>query len=216
MEKTIGTLVQASMKQTNTPCNNLPSVCSNESKTFLARFPTRGDVERAYNPQHWEYALTNPTKAYMASCPTLAKYDAIYGKGASSDWIYIQVLALYGSSSSRDKALVDGIGLFSATFAQEARTYKLSELMLFFARYKAGRYDNSYSSFDTKRIGNAFFKEFLPQRNAEMDAAIRYAEQEESMKRRELPEGYIIPQGYNPYTWYLERKRRGELTPIQK
>lgn len=185
---------------------------SSETKAFLTRYPTRGSVEMAFSPTKWPYAVANPERAYMADCPTLIAYDAAYGKGASEGWIYMQVLALFGSSASKDKELVDGIRLFSSSFAQEVRQYKLSELMLFFARYKAGRYDNSYASFDTKRIGNAFFKEFLPQRSMEMDAAIRRKEQEESLRRRELPEGYVIPEGYNPYTWYLERKRKGEIT----
>ena len=120
---------------------------------------------------------------------------------------------VFGYSASR---LLRKSASTSCPFAQEVRQYKLSELMLFFARYKAGRYDNSYSSFDTKRIGNAFFKEFLPQRNAELDMAIRKHEQEESLRRRELPDGYVIPEGYNAYTWYLERKRRGEIPPVNQ
>lgn len=186
----------------------MPNVLSNENKAFLTRFQTRGDVELVYNPKHWEYALKNPNKAYLAECPALIDYDAMYGEGASADWIYIQVMAIFGSSSNKDKEQVDAIGLFASSFAQEVKVYKLSELMLFFGRYKAGRYDNSFSTFDTKRIGNAFFKEFLPQRASEIDIAERAKAAEESMKRRELPEGYKIPQGYNSYTWYVEQMRR--------
>lgn len=180
------------------------------------KWKSRSDIERLFSPVHWGYTLQNAGKAYMADCPTLMQYDALYGIGSSCYWIELQVFGLYGASSSRESGIADGIRIFSQSFAQEVRQYKLSELMLFFARYKAGRYDNSYSSFDTKRIGNAFFKEFLPQRNAELDMAIRKHEQEESLRRRELPDGYVIPEGYNPYTWYLERKRRGEIPPVNQ
>jgi nitrite reductase/ring-hydroxylating ferredoxin subunit len=78
------------------------------------------------------------------------------------------MLALYGSSSNQSKGVADGIPLFSASFAAEAGRYKLSELMLFFARYKAGRYDKSFSTFDCRRIGNSFFREFLPDRTDEL------------------------------------------------
>lgn len=141
-------------------------------------------------------------------CPTLGEMDSIYGYGEAANWIDMQVSALFGASSKADKTMADSIGLFADTFTSEVRTYKMSELMLFFARYKAGVYDNSYTIFDTRRIGSAFFKEFLPQRNIEISAVIRKKEQEESLRRRELPGGYVIPQGYNPYTWYLERERR--------
>lgn len=85
------------------------------------------------------------------------------------------------------------------------KAYKLTELMLFFARYKAGKYDNSFSSFDARRIGNAFFKEFVPERNYELDAIHRRTVQEEIEKRRFVP-----PEGYSSLTLYNELKRRAE------
>ncbi len=37
--------------------------------------------------------------------------------------------------------------------------------MLFFSKYRAGMYDESYIQFSPKRIGNCFFSKFLPERN---------------------------------------------------
>ena len=91
--------------------------------------------------------------------------------------------------------------------------------MLFFSRYKSGRYDNSFSQFDARRIGNAFFKEFIPERQKEIDRCEKRKIIEEALTRRELPAGYTIPEGYNPYTWYLETKRRaanGDKEAIEK
>ena len=91
--------------------------------------------------------------------------------------------------------------------------------MLFFSRYKSGRYDNSFSQFDARRIGNAFFKEFIPERQKEIDRCEKRKINEEALARRELPAGYTIPKGYNPYTWYLETKRRaanGDKEAIEK
>lgn len=139
------------------------------------------------------------------------EYDSAYGHGEAANWIDIQVSALFGASSKADKTLADSIGIFANTFAAEVRTYKLSELMLFFARYKAGVYDNSYATFDTRRIGNAFFKEFLPQRAQELAAIERRTQTDEYLKSRELPEGYTVPEGYTAWSWYKERVRRGEI-----
>lgn len=139
------------------------------------------------------------------------EYETAYGRGEAANWIDIQVSALFGASSKSDLELAKGIGIFANTFAAEVRTYKLSELMLFFARYKAGVYDNSYATFDTRRIGNAFFKEFVPQRSQELAAIERRKQTDEYLKSRELPEGYTVPEGYNPWSWYLERVRRGEI-----
>ena len=147
----------------------------------------------------------------MADCPTLADIHAVFGATCAAFWVWGQLLALYGLSANKDKATADGIKPFAEVFAPQLKPYKLSELMLFFARYKAGVYDNSYSTFDTRRIGNAFFKEFLPQRAAELAAIERDSNTEAYLKSRELPEGYAVPEGYNPYTWYRERVKRGEI-----
>ncbi len=77
--------------------------------------------------------------------------------------------------------------------------------MLFFARYKAGKYDNSFASFDARRIGNAFFKEFRSERNYELDAINRKRIQNEIENRRFTPR-----EGYSSLSWYNELKRCAE------
>ena len=146
----------------------------------------------------------------MAECPTMLAYEKLYGEGVSADWVYMQVLALYGSSGNKDKAVSDGILLFAQAFAQEVKTYKLSELMLFFARYKAGRYDNSYASFDAKRIGNAFFHEFIRERNNELDKITKEQTQKEIEERRFTP-----PEGHTSFSWYQELKRRASNGDVE-
>lgn len=176
-----------------------------EAKAYLTKWKSPSDIERQFSPNNWGYTLSHPDKAYMADCPTLVDYEQIYGEGVSADWIYLQVLALYGSSGNKEKGIADGILLFAQSFAQEVKTYKLSELMLFFARYKAGKYDNSYASFDARRIGNAFFNEFRKERNNELDKINRERMQKEIEERRFTP-----PQGYSSYSWYQELKRRAD------
>lgn len=75
--------------------------------------------------------------------------------------------------------------------------------MLFFARYKAGKYDASYASFDAKRIGNAFFHEFLKERSWELEKINKEKAQKEIELRRFTP-----PDGYSSLSWYNELKRR--------
>lgn len=181
-----------------------------ESKVWLTKWKSPSDIERVFSPQNWGYTSKNSEKAYYADCPTLQKYDEYYGEGNAEFWIYGQVIALFGSSSSKDTGVVDGITVFSQSFASQVKIYKLSELMLFFARYKAGRYDNSFSQFDARRIGNAFFKEFIPERSKEIESCERKRKNEETLTRRELPQGYIIPAGYNTYTWYKEILKRAD------
>lgn len=176
---------------------------SQRNKVWLAKWKSRSDIERQFSPSNWAYTVANATKAYEADCPTLNDYDKLYGEGVSGEWVRLQMLALYGSSNCKDIGVADGIKLFSYNFAYEVKNYKISELMLFFARYKAGKYDNSYSSFDSKRVGNAFFKEFLRERNFELEKIHREQTQAEIEKRRFTP-----PEGYTSLSWYNELKKR--------
>ena len=193
--KTIGQIVQANRMPQNTPCTSLPAPVSREEKLWVQKWTGPSDVERQFNPTHWGYTLSNPDKAYAASCPTLAAYDRLYGEGCAEDWVCMQITVLFAASSSREKGLADGIRLFSSAFAAEVRQYKLSELMLFFARYKSGKYDNSYASFDAK--------EFLKERVHEIDRVERARVQQEIEDRRFTP-----PEGYTSFSWYQELKRR--------
>lgn len=198
--KSIGQIIIAeSKKQTLMPS---PSSLTTTA-TWMKKYPTPSQIEQTFSPSQWPFASNNPERAYLSDCPSLKQYSLAHGEKMAERWLYMQIMALYGASSNTDKGIVDGIRLFAASFAKEASSFKLSELMLFFARYKAGKYDNSYYSFDTRRIGNAFFKEFLPERQRELDRITKEEEQKRIESRRFIP-----PEGYTSLTWYQELKRR--------
>ena len=149
--------------------------------------------------------MGNVEKAYTSETPCLAHIEQMHGSDTMVHWIKGQILALFGSSSSDDKGMADGLSLFAQSFAMQVRGFKLTELMLFFARYKSGKYDNSYIKFDARRIGNAFFKEFLPERNMELNRINSKKIQDEIEQRR-----YTPPEGYSSLSWYNELKERAE------
>ena len=169
----------------------------------MTKYQSPSDLLRIFSHNTWSYVSCNPEKAYTAEVPTIYDCFEKFKPVDVSLWIQSQVLALYGSSSNKDKGVIDGIELFCDSFASQVKGFKLSELMLFFARYKAGKYDNSYSTFDARRIGNAFFKEFIPERARELDKI----ERENILKRIE-ERRFVPPEGYTSLSWYLELIRR--------
>lgn len=160
------------------------------------------DVIARYNPKHWGYALSNPDKAYMADSPTLMglnkKFNASQdGKTPASAWIATHLFKLFESSSSKNDNIAKSIISFAEAFANDAAQFKLTELMIFFARYQAGRYGQDQYAFDPRRIGNVFRREFLPDRNAELARLHRKSEQDRiEQERFETPEGYTSQQLY--------------------
>lgn len=171
----------------------------------MTKYRSPSDIEMLFSPANWGYAMDNTEKAYKAECPTIYDYSEKFGIEYAVMWVRLQIMALYGSSPNKEKGVSDGIKLFCHSFTAQVKGFKLSELMLFFARYKAGRYDNSFASFDARRIGNAFFKEFIPERNSELDRINREEMQREIELRRFTP-----PKGYTSLSWYLELRRRAE------
>ena len=203
MEQQIGAIIQASTKQTPMLLNVCNNISLTSKRAWLTKWKGRSEIVCAFSPMQWGYAASNPEKAYMADCPTLLQLDALYGGGTSAYWVDTQVSALFGSSSSREKGIVDGIVIFCQSFSSQISGFKMSEVMLFFARYKAGRYDNSYGAFDSRRIGNAFFKEFVPERNKELDLINRNKLAEEIERRRFVP-----PKGHTSLSLVQELRRR--------
>lgn len=200
--QTIGELIK--QKQTNTPCNSSLPI-KKEQQNLAQLEKDLSSLNFKFGPDNLAYVLSNAEKAYLAESPSLGEVMRKYGERNGALWIHMHVLALYGSSSNKDKGIADGIPFFSNIFASKVKRFKLTELMLFFARYKAGMYDNSYSTFDARRIGAAFFQEFLPERDWELDRIIRAEEQRKIEERIFTP-----PEGYTSFTWNEEIKRRAK------
>ena len=161
-------------------------------------------------PSKWGYVTQNAEKAYTADCPTLAVVASSHGAAYAEYWLITHVTAIYAASPNKEKGVADGIPLFCQTFLAEVSQYKLTELMLFFARYKSGRYDNkSFTQFDTRRIGSAF-KTFIKERSYEIDRYEREAAVERSTKNRFTP-----PEGYSSLSWYQELKRRAAKGDVE-
>lgn len=112
----------------------------------------------------------------MANCPSLAEISNTYGQNEVSKLIAEYVTYIFMASGKADAAAAREIKSFADAFSAEVRRFKLAEITLFFARYRSGKYENSFATFDARKIGHAFFKEFLPQRNAEIAAEEREKE----------------------------------------
>ena len=98
-----------------------------------------------YSPANWHYLAQIGDKVYLRECAALGALNTLYDNaGAAQSWLEIQITGMFLSSASDNEVLTEGIRLFVDNFTAIASSYKLTELMLFFSRYKAGRYDNSY------------------------------------------------------------------------
>lgn len=112
----------------------------------------------------------------------MLQLEETFGDGFGAAMINLQLTSLFGTSASTDPTIGQAIGLFAPDFAASLMGEKSTVVMLFFARYRAGRYDSSFAKFDLRRIGNAYWSEFLPDWRREIG---KYEEEREAAARAE-------------------------------
>lgn len=103
----------------------------------------------------------------MGDFPTLADINAAYGKGFASDWLMPQIFNLVANCGAKNLTLEQEVEL-SRIIAAEYYYFKISELLLFFYRFKTGRYGRFYGSVDPMVITCAL-REFRRERNDLID-----------------------------------------------
>ena len=94
----------------------------------------------------------------------------MYGDGSSVLWAKTQLLTIDFASATKESADENALNEFSNLFVRQYHYIKLTEFILFVARFKLGRYGKFYGYFDTITIGEAFRK-FLKERSDELDIA---------------------------------------------
>ncbi|MGN8992097.1 hypothetical protein SAMN05444376_3054 [Bacteroides clarus YIT 12056] len=136
------------------------------------RYPTFSQASAAYSTSLQPILLADLDKAYSEKSPTLSDLERMYGDGSSSLWAKTQLLTIDFASATKESADENALNEFSNLFVRQYHYIKLTEFILFVARFKLGRYGKFYGYFDTITIGEAFRK-FLKDRSDELDIIIR-------------------------------------------
>ena len=156
---------------------------------------------------------------YRGEFPTLAELRTGYGDNIPVAWLIPQLYTLSEYSGCRDKLSEWQLMKCAESIIQEHYDLKVSELMLFFSRYCAGRYGHFYGAVDPMLIN----EKLLAFRRERKDYLDKY-EQEESRRRRDqalasptnksftewLPERNL----YAYIFWRFEGRLRGLPRPI--
>ena len=126
---------------------------------------------RNYSPANWGVVAQSARRAYLWVCPTVGALAPLFGPRCPVMWLDEQVTHLFLTSQSRDaSAAAAQIEAFVSSFVGTVAEFKLTEVMLFLARYKAGVYGRSFAAFDVRNVGQTFHHEFVQQRRQELQA----------------------------------------------
>ena len=173
--------------------SSVPTVSADRQVQITARMGgTLSELCARANPDTVPAMARHEDECWFGTSPTLSEVSAVYPAnqtqgGAVSGavvWLCPQLtrLSLFSGAQNMTPAQVKDL---AETIAAEFHYLKITELMLFFHRFKSGRYGRFYGSADPLVITTAL-REFCRERGeaiAERDRKVRQAEREEWARR---------------------------------
>lgn len=167
------------------------------TKACLARYGDRENFMRLFNPSRQAEFSEHPDRCYFGSAPTLGTLRQAYGKNMPTSWLVPQLLSLSEYCGCKGKLTDAQLEECARVIANEHSCLKTTELMLFFSRFKAGRYGRFYGNVDPMVITSALV--IFRRERAEV---IARHEAEDREKERERQASEAIS-----YEEYMKRKK---------
>lgn len=173
--------------------------CCPRSRLITDKYgKTAKDFLLAVTPAQQSALYSNIDNCYFGDYPTLAELNTTYTPQTAQAWIIPQLIDLSEYCGAKEKFTTSQLSQCSEIIASDYYYLKVSELMLFFARFKRCCYGRFYGTVDPLIITEAL-KEFCRERN------IAYYEQAGKEKEHELKENRK-----DACTWEEYLKRKGE------
>jgi hypothetical protein len=136
---------------------------SEVSKQIVNAYGTREQFLVTFNPDAQRTVTSDVCKCLFANFPTLAQVNATYSRQTAEAWLTPQLYDLSEYCGCREKLKGRPLEQLAEIIAQDFHYLKISEIMLFLRRFKAGRYGHFYGSVDPLVIVTAL-RTFLAER----------------------------------------------------
>lgn len=129
-------------------------------------------------------ASQNEERAYTGKAPTLTTVSHAYGYEVLEVWLMSQLENINDFCGASVKMEIPQMADLANIIFSDYHFLKISELLLFFHRFKAGDYGHFYGSIDPQKITVALL-EFKQRRIAEIKFYESRKQNEEKNKQRE-------------------------------
>ena len=158
-----------------------------------SRFNDVGGLVAKASPDKQLYFAKHNDEAFAGDFPTLAELNMALGEAASVSWLLVQIadVMVYAGAKNLDKYQQ---GQLARNIAGDYFWLKISELMLFFHRFKMGRYGRFYGAVDPMVVTCALH-DFISERNTRLSII----EQERRNREAELERLANPPITYEEY-----------------
>ena len=133
------------------------------------------------NPEMQLACAEHADRAFFGTAPTLLTLRCAYYDDAATAWMLPQLYDLGEYCGVKDKLDKEQMKQLARIIVQEFGNLKVTEVMLFLHRFKAGRYGRFYGAIDPMIIVTALRHDFMRERADAIDKhenAERWAEWE--------------------------------------
>ncbi|MDO5526756.1 MAG: hypothetical protein Q4F85_11815 [Prevotella sp.] len=138
------------MEQRNALTTQRTSLPASQQKMMqlVSKYGDRDTFLTRYNPDYQRQICANDDVCFFGDFPTLSTLRAGYGNNAPVMWLVPQLYNLSEYCGCREKLQGKPLEECAYVIASEFHYLKVSELMLFFHRFKTARYGRFYGSVD--------------------------------------------------------------------
>lgn len=164
---------------------------------MITRYGDRTKFLTLFNPDLQMKVCKDTELCFFGDAPVLSELNMAYGEMTATMWLVPQLYNLSEYCGARDKLQGKPLEECASVIATEFYYLKVSELMLFFHRFKSGRYGRFYGSIDPLIITTSL-REFCRERNnaiAEQERIERERKAEEDRKNAITYEEYVAKYG---------------------
>lgn len=147
---------------------------------IIAAYGQREAFLSEFNPDTQKIICGTPDVCFFGGAPNLGQLNMTYGENTAIMWLIPQLYNLSEYSGCKDKLEGHSLEMCAGVIAMEFHYLSVTELMLFFHRFKSGRYGRFYGSVDPLVITTSL-RDFLRERAAIYD----HKESEEREKQYE-------------------------------
>ena len=150
----------------------------------------------------------NPIECFRRESPSLVRVDVVYGRGASSIWLYevLQATLLFlgvDNEKFRKEQVLD----LASTIANQYKTLKMAEIILFLSRFKAGKYGRFYGGDSYALVITESLNKFMQERE---DFYAEVERQKQQQKMQDMGKDTITYEEYKK----IKEKEGGQVSDI--
>lgn len=185
----IGQILQERLLNNERSMSQQESLNSRQRMMLMKGYGSKGDILTNYNPDYQLKICNDLDGCFFGNHPTLAELKNIYGNNTPVMWLMPQLYDLSEYCGCKDKLQGKPLEQCAGVIATEFYYLKTTELMLFFYRFKSGRYGHFYGSVDPLKITTSL-RTFIEERACEIERKEQQLREEKERESKKTAMSY--------------------------